>query len=363
MENNSSYSKLDNENKNDLIKNENQINKEEKNEPKELIIENNYSSVWCMLKLNPFNYTENGENKILNLVAVGFANAKILLIDTSTMQIYQTIKESNTVYSLAQFNKSPKYLISSLSTGFLNIYILKDNIYVEFQTLQKSKRNGINKVICLSNGDIASADKDSITIWRQKKDENNDKIDEIHEFDLFKEIKTFEDTCQLIEVNPNVFACALYKSKLIKIYNNDENEYPVLGKIREIESHGNNSNAMAKINDKIFCVGGKNYSVYVVSIEPVQVIQKFKLVNENSLITVTCLSISNGFLFASYGDNIEQFKVLNDAKNNFIEFKSFDVINNKESQSQAIVTTDDGKIFYQIKGNGTRFNLCSFKIK
>ena len=102
--------------------------------------------------------------------------------------------------------------------------------------------------------------------------------------------------------------------------------------------------------------------IYVVCVEPVQLIQKIKLVSENSLCNITCLCMNdNGFLFASYGENIEQLKVINDIKNNYIEFKEFDMIKNKESQSEAIVLTDEGKIFYQIKGNQTTFCLRSFK--
>ena len=149
-----------------------------------------------------------------------------------------------------------KYLICSISTGFLSIYVLKDKYYENIQKIQKSseiKKGSINKVITLSNGDLASVDNGSITIWKQKK-VNNNKIDE---FEFYKEIFTNNDTCHLIEVNQNVFACAIYSEKLIKIFNNDEKDYPLLGIINNCESHGNNSNGMAKINDRLFCSGGK----------------------------------------------------------------------------------------------------------
>ena len=105
----------------------------------------------------------------------------------------------------------------------------------------------------------------------------------------------------------------------------------------------------------------KNYLIYVVCVEPVQLMQKIKLVDENSLCSVNCLNFNNnGFLFASYGDYIIQFKVIN-IRNTFIEFKEFDIIKNKEGQSEAIATTEDGKIFYQVKDNQTKFSLYPFK--
>ena len=314
-----------------------------------------------MLKLNSISYFENEQKINLNLVAIGFSSAKIYLINLSTMEIHQTIKESNSIYSLCQFNNNSKYLICSISNGFLSIYVLKDKYYENIQKIQKSseiKKGSINKVITLSNGDLASADNGSITIWKQK-NVNNNKIDD---FEFYKEIITDADTCQLIEVNPNVFACAIYKDKLIRIFKNNSNDYPLLGILRNVESHGNNSNGMAKINDKIFCLGGKNYFIYVVCIEPVQILQKIKLVNEVTLSIISCLNMSNkGFLFVSYGENIIQFKVKNDKRNNFIEFEVYDRKNDYYSQSQAFISTNDNKLFYQIKDNQMNFCLQPFK--
>ena len=51
--------------------------KEDENRKKYIEIENNYSSVLCMLELNPINYFENEKKITLNLVAIGFSSAKI----------------------------------------------------------------------------------------------------------------------------------------------------------------------------------------------------------------------------------------------------------------------------------------------
>ena len=52
------------------------------------------------------------------------------------------------------------------------IYILKDKYYELIQKIQKPlelQSGEINKVISLSNGDLAAADRNSISIWKQKK--------------------------------------------------------------------------------------------------------------------------------------------------------------------------------------------------
>ena len=92
--------------------------------------------------------------------------------------------------------------------------------------------------------------------------------------DLIKLLLTDADTCHLVEVNPKVFACAIHPLKMIKVFRNDGNEYPLLGKIKNVESHGSNSNGMTRINDNLFCSGGRYGFIYIVSIEPVQLIQK-----------------------------------------------------------------------------------------
>jgi len=321
------------------------------------------STVWCMLKLNPINYIEDNKSNILNLAAIGLGNGKIILINLSTLKQHQEIKSLNTIYSLAQFNNNPNYLLCSLSNGFIIIYKLKNKIYEEIQRLQKPqelRRGEINKVISLSNGDLASAERRAISIWKQKKDNEGKKIEE---FEFSKEILTNYDTCQLLEVNPNVFACAIYTSKQIKVFNNNGKDYPLLGVISNAESQGSNSNGMAKINDRLFCSGGKNYYIYIVDVNPVQMIQKIKLVNNESLTTISFMHMSNSeFLFTSYNNKIIQFKVCKDENNNFIELEEFFTFEDKEEGNSSIITTDDGKIFYQQKRhNRISFYLTNFK--
>ena len=121
----------------------------------------------------------------------------------------------------------------------------------------------------------------------------------------YKEILTNYDTCQIVEVNPNVFACAIYTSKQIKVFNNNGKDYPLLGVISNAERQGSNSNGMAKINDRIFCSGGKNYYIYIVGVNPVQMIQKIKLVKNESLSTISFMHMSNsGYLFTSYNNKL-----------------------------------------------------------
>ena len=333
--------------------------KEEKDDENHLTIKDYYSSIWCMLNLNPINYIENNSNINLNLAAIGFGNSKIIIINLTTMKIHQTLKSLDTIYSLAQFNNNPNYLFCSLRNGYIIVYKLNKSLYEEIQQLKKPKelsRGEINKVITLTNGDLASAERGAISIWKQKINKEEDKI----EFEFFKEIFTQYDTCQLIEVNPQVFACAIYGPKQIKVYNNNGNNYALLGEINNAESHGENSNGMAKINDRLFCSGGKYLFLYIVSVEPVQLIQKIK-VYVNSL-CIKFVHVSNsGFLFISYEDKIIQFKIIKDEQNNFIELEEFSKIEDKEIGSSAIITTNDGKILYQQKGENIKFYLTKYK--
>ena len=329
----------------------NNLNKEtryENSDENHILIEISYS-IWCMLKLNRIIYKENESNINLDLAAIGFGNGKIILINLSTMKIHQELMAPNTVYSLAQFNSDNKYLICSLSNGQLVIYVLKEeNKYEEFQNLQKPddlKKGEFNKVITLSDGSIATAERGAVSIWKPK-EENGEK-----KFEFFKELITNNDTCQLLEVNPQVFACAIYSSKIINVYKNDGENYPILGQIKNAVSHGNNSNAMAKINDEIFCSGGKPGFIYIVQINPVNIIQKI-ILNQDSFSYIRFLHNSgDGFIFTSIQDEIIQYKIINDEEGNFIELEEFDVIKDG-SDCKSVITTDNGKIFYNQNING-----------
>ena len=226
------------------------------------------------------------------------------------------------------------------------IYKLKENKYETYQLLEKPLKKGeINKVIILSDGNIATAERGVLSIWKPKIEKGEKK------FELFKEIITYNDTCQLLEVNPGVFACGIYKRKLINVYKNDGNEYPLLGSITNAESHGSNSNGMAKINDKIFCSGGTKRFLYIISVEPVQIIQKINLGfgndNEFNIIRFICNS-NDGFIFTSPEDVIIQYKIISDKNGNFIKLEVFDIIIDGDYNS-AILTTSDGRILYKQK--------------
>ena len=253
------------------------------------LIINTSSSIWCMLKLNNIFF----KDTFLNLVAIGFNDGKVTLVDLSRMNVHQEINNEKTVYSLTQFKNDIKYLIFSLANGMIKIYILKENKYEQFQILEKPiyiRRGEINKVITLSDGKLATAERGVISIWRPI-GENSEK-----KFEFYKEIETYNDTCQLLEINPRVFACAIYKSKLIKVFKKSEGEYSLLGEISNVESHGEDSNGMAKINDKLFCSGGKNGFIYIVSVEPIRIIQKIRL-SEYSYVKFLHNS-NDGFIFA-----------------------------------------------------------------
>ena len=135
----------------------------------------------------------------------------------------------------------------------------------------------------------------------------------------------------------------IYSSNLINIYKKIGDDYILHGKINNVESHGNNSNAMSKISDNLFCSGGKNGLIYIVSVESVEVIQKINLSNEeNSFDYVRFLHNSNdGYIFTSFNNKIIQFKIVVDDEGNFKKLKKFDEIDDKENNN-AIITTDNG---------------------
>ena len=311
------------------------------------IILNTTTKIWCMLKLNKIAIIENNEYFFLNLVALGLSSNKILIINLNEMKIYQEINTVDTVYSLTQFKDDSNYLICSLSNGQMIIYILKDNQYKEFQVLEKPKgtKDGeINKVITLSDGSLATAERDAVSIWKPKIEKEGKK------FEFFKELITDNDTCHILEVNPQVFACAVRVADKINVYKNDGNEYPLLGSIDKVLSHGYNSNGMTKINDNTFCSGGLTCVIYVISIEPVQVIQKISLDEKdfyNDYILFLYKS-NDGFIFTSTGKGIIQLKIIKDEDNNFIRLEKFDIIEDGISNT-AISLIEGGKIFYKQK--------------
>ena len=333
----------DNSNNND---DNNDINKalEYENPDEKHILLKTSDKIWCMLKLNKINYIEDNISRDLNLVALGLGslNRRIIIINLNTLQIHQELLTSSEVYSLTQFKDDSKYLICSLENGKLIIYTLEGDKYQEYQIVEKPldlHKGEINKVITLSDGNLATAERGAISIWKPKIEK------ELKNFEFFHEIVTDDDTCHLLEVNSEVFACAIYNSQKINVYKNDGKEYPLLGTIDDVSSHGYDSNAMAKINDNIFCSGGKKCSIYIVSVNPVQLLQKIILFE--TLDYIYFLHKSNdGFIFTSLGEEIIQYKIINDEDGNFIRLEKFREIEDGNNNS-AIITTDDGKIFYK----------------
>lgn len=301
---------------------------------KSSIMLNSTSKIWCMLKLN--------DVISLKLVAIGIDDEKIIIINLLGMEIHQIIKTEDTVYSLAQFKEDSKYLICSLSNGKMIIYILKGNKYIYLQTLKKPEeldKGELNKVITLSDGNLATAERGAISIWKSILDKGGKK------FEFFKEIITEYDTCQLLEVNPKILTCAMYSIQQINIYKKNGKDYSLLETIKNVESHGKNSNCMAKINDKIFCSGGENGFIHIVSVEPVQIIKK---INIGDFDYVRFLHNSNdGFIFTSFEHKIIQFKIINDVEGNFIELQKNNEIDVGEN-NDAVITTN-GNIFYKSK--------------
>ena len=111
-----------------------------------------------------------------------------------------------------------------------------------------------------------------------------------------------------------------------------------------VESHGNSSNGLCKINDKLICSGANNY-FFIICIAPLQVIQKFPIKNT---IVYYIYDTKEDYLYCRGEDGIAQYKIIKDEDNNFIEIIEMDKYPIKESyfsEERAILPFDDGRIF------------------
>ena len=314
-------------------------------------IEGRYLAVWCMKKLNDIQIKS---GQILKLIAFGTSRYEIILLNTMNFKFYQIIEEHNgTVYSLDQYKNDTKYFFSSSKDGTINIYKLDNNYkYILFQKLKKSEEkygNEINKVIILSNKLLISSDRRSITIWKSYSDEK----DKIH-YEDFYEIIVNNDTCQLLEVNPSIFIATQYSTRLFQVYKNDGKTFPLIGELENIGTHGNSSNGLCKINDKLVCSGSKD-QFYVICIDPIQVIQKY-IINNDTIYYI--YSTNENYIYCSYGEyGIIQYKILFDEDNNFIELFEIDKYNIKDNSlnEEAILPFDDGRIFILANKNQSKY--------
>ena len=314
------------------------------------------------MKLNSINIKDNKKHKKLELLAVGCENEIILFNLLDEFAIYQTIIDhTNTVYSLAQYKDNEELLFSSSKDKYLNVYKLDDkHNYMLIQKLKKAaeKSGGeIGKVIALSNKCLLSGDHKSLTIWRQKDDKKE------VEFEDFYNILINGEVCNLLEISPSLFVSAKNTSKgAIQIYQNDEKEYPLMGEIHEIQIHNSTTNGLAKINDKLFCVAGKEGYFYVVSAEPVEIKLKTKIDNKKDIFFIYVTK--NNYIYCNGGENdVVQFKILfQDKKDDNVEvieigrkyIYSKGLINNDFELSQfnswdvrALVPFEDGSIFVE----------------
>ena len=320
------------------------------------------NSVWCMKKLNIINYKEKNKSKKLELIAVGCENEIILFSILDNFSIYQTIKEhTNIVYSLAQFDNNEELLISSSKDKYINLYKLDANRkFILLQKLKKTveKSGGeIGKVITLSNKSLLSGDHRSLTIWKQIKE--NDKI----EYKDFYNVLLNGEVCNLLEMTPSIFVASKNSQKgPIQLFNNDEKEFPLIGEIDDITIHNSTTNGLSKINDKLFCVAGKEGFFYVICIDPVSI--KTKILVEKNIDIFYIYVTKNNYIYCNGEENdIVQFKIiLSDNKNENIEIaevgrkniyskglikNNFDLSQYNSWDVRALVPFENGNIFVE----------------
>ena len=320
------------------------------------------SQTCCMKKLNDVSINS---LKKLELVAIGGSNSIILILNLLNFNIYQIINEHNSaVYSLEQFKDNPNYLFSSSGDRTINIYELNDNFkYQLIQKLKKSskKKSGeINKIIMLSNNLLISGDYTCITIWKSKSINKN----EIY-YEILSEIFINRDTSNLIEVNQKYFVAVQFShGGHFQVYQNDGKSFPLVRELVNIESLANSSNGLAKIDDNLICSATNNNIFYIISIDPLQIIQKINICPKNHIEILYIYVTEDNYLYCKGGyQSIIQYKIIKDEDNNFVELKEIGIFNKDIhviSYERAILPFDDGRIFFVDETIGQeRYNLIS----
>jgi hypothetical protein len=155
----------------------------------------------------------------------------------------------------------------------------------------------------------------------------------------------------LLEVNPTTFIATQYShGGHFQIYKNDGNLFPLIGELISIRCHGSSSNGLAKINDKLVCSASDNNLLYIICIEPIQIIQKIQMDWEKYTTIFYCYVTSDNYLyFKGEYQSIVQFKIITDEDNNFIELVNIGTYNDNiyfNNYEKAILPFDDGRIFF-----------------
>jgi WD40 repeat protein len=316
---------------------------------KKNVDDNFLSTAWCMKKLNDIQINKNQK---LELIGVG-SGRKILLFNILNFKIYQIINEHNgTVYSLDQYENDINYLFSSSNDSTINIYkFTSDFKYGLIQKLKKSsdKAGGeINKVVCLSNKLLVCGDHRSITIWKN----NSKETKRIYYEDIY-EIIVNKDTCHILEANPSIFVATQYTEHHFQVYKNDGKNFPLLGELKNVKTHGISSNGLSKISDKLVCSVGET-EFNIICVEPLQVIQKFQINQYISLYYiyatkdkyVYCKSDINTFI---------QYKIIYDEDNNFVELVEIGRYLCAYLRDKAIAPLEDGRIFFTEEKEGEEY--------
>ena len=307
----------------------------------------------CIKKLNDIQINP---QKNLELIAIGGANYKILLLNIINFDIYQIIEEhKGSVYSLDQYKNDSNLLFSSSNDKTINIYTLNyDYKYVLVQKLKKSEGKGgeeINKIICLSNKLLVSGDHRSITIWKSNiQAKNSIYYEDIHEIIINR------DTCHLLEINLSIFIAS--QINYFQVYKNDGKNFPLIGELANVKNHGGSSNGLAKINDKLVCSSSISL-FYIICIEPLQIIQKFQMFWERSFTIYYIYVTKDNYLYCK-GDfqSILQYKIINDKDNNFVELIEIGKLcgdKNYSMYDKAILPFDDGRIFFVEEKEGETY--------
>ena len=232
------------------------------------------------------------------------------------------IKLDGKINTIAEIKDN--YLIIGSSTGIIRIIeFLGNKKHRIHQEIRNQDRNGIYKIIELSNYDLVSCDERNIILYHSKK----------NFYDLSQEINLNSPTCCVLQISKNIIAATHVVLQTISFYEISKGKLSLKKEIEKIDSTVNNT-SMAIINEDYFCSISQKL-IYIFNIDKLELSKKIELQMSASIL----FPISyNKLLFCHEKEN-EKGKV-----DTSLSLKTFDEDNiNLNDNEQNVVSMNKDK--------------------